>query len=74
VLYKYFVASPLGLKKALAEEHVPAIHLKEHAFIFARWDVPLILETITKHVIQAYAENSGEEGNELPNHDMPGIT
>lgn len=72
VLYKYFVASPLGLKKALADEHLPAIHLKEHAFIFARWDLPLILETISKHVIQAYAENS-DEGSELPNHDRPGM-
>lgn len=69
VLYKYFVASPLGLKKALADEHLPAIHLKQHAFIFARWDVPLILETVAKHIIEAYAEESAKDEHELPNHD-----
>jgi len=72
VLYKYFVASPLGLKKALADEHLPAILLKEHAFIFARWDLPLILETISKNIIQGYAEASDENADELPNPDGPG--
>ena len=51
IIYKYFVATPLGLQKALANNHLPALHLKEHAFkghafIVARWDLPLILETV----------------------------
>lgn len=74
VLYKYFVASPLGLRKALADEHLPAIYLKEHAFIFVRWDLRLILETISKSIIEGYGDTSDGTSNELPDHDKPDMT
>ena len=56
IVYKYFVATPLGLQKALASNHLPALHLKEHAFIVSRWDLPLILETVVAHIIESYVE------------------
>jgi hypothetical protein len=67
--YKYFVATPLGLQKALASNHLPALHLKEHAFIVARWDLPLILETVIAHIIKFYSEEFDEEADALPNPD-----
>ena len=67
--YKYFVATPLGLQKALASNHLPALYLKEHAFIFARWDLPLILETVIAHIIKFYSEAFDKEANDLPNPD-----
>ena len=67
--YKYFVATPLGLQKALASNHLPALYLKEHAFIFARWDLPLILETVIAHIIKFYSEEFDKEANDLPNPD-----
>ncbi|HEY2389989.1 MAG TPA: hypothetical protein VGK22_02345 [Candidatus Angelobacter sp.] len=69
ILYKYFVATPLGLQKALADKHIPALHLKEHAFIIARWNLPLILETAVKHIIESYVEGSDAGEHMLPNED-----
>ncbi len=69
ILYKYFVATPLGLQKALASNHLPALYLKEHAFIVARWDLPLILETVIAHIIKFYSEEFDKEGNALPDPD-----
>jgi hypothetical protein len=70
-LYKYFVATPLGLQKALADEKLAVLYLEEHSLIIARWDVPLILEAIVKQVIQAYAEANDTEAHALPNPDIP---
>lgn len=69
VLYKYFVATPLGLQKAMANNHIPALHLEHHAFIVARWDLPLILETVVKHIIESYVEGDDKEANALPDQD-----
>ena len=63
------MATPLGLQKALANNHLPALYLKEHAFIFARWDLPLILETVIAHIIKFYSEEFDKEANDLPNPD-----
>jgi hypothetical protein len=70
-LYKYFVATPLGLQKALAVEKLPALYLEEHSLIIARWDMPLILDTVVKQIIQAYAEANNKEAHALPNPDNP---
>jgi hypothetical protein len=67
--YKYFVATPLGLQKALASNHLPALYLKEHTFSVARWDLPLILETVIAHIIKFYSEEFDKEGNALPDPD-----
>lgn len=69
IIYKYFVATPLGLQKALASNHLPALHLKEHAFIVARWDLPLILETVVARIIESYAEEFDKEANAFPDSD-----
>src|ERR1700748_1572650 len=44
--YKFFVASPLGVTKAIAEEKIRAMLWREHSFIVARWALPLILEVV----------------------------
>ena len=71
-LYKYFVATPAGLQKALADEHLPALCLEDQSLIIARWDVPLILETVVKKVMESYAEQGEDkERHALPDHDVP---
>ena len=71
-LYKYFVATPAGLQKALADEHLPALCLEEQSVIIVRWDVPLILETVVKKVMQSYTEQGADkERHALPDHDVP---
>jgi len=69
ILYKYFVATPLGLQKALASNHLPALYLKEHAFIVARWDLPLILETVVAHIMESYGEGDDQGANAFPDQD-----
>lgn len=72
-LYKYFVATPAGLQKALAEEHLPALYLEEQSLIIVRWDVPLILEAAVKQIMLAYAESHNRDNgaHALPNPDAP---
>ena len=69
-LYRYFVATPLGLQRALASEPVPVICLEEQSLIVARWDVPLILEEVVSQVMKAYAEARNKEAHALPNPDV----
>jgi hypothetical protein len=69
--YRYFVATPAGLQKAMTNERLPLLYLEEQSLIVPRWDVALILETVVKQVMQAYAEahNHKKEANSLPSQD-----
>jgi len=72
VLYKYFVATPAGLQKAMDDEHLPALYLEGHAIIVPRWDVPLILETAVKDIMKYYEEKKYySEEHTLPGDDGP---
>jgi hypothetical protein len=72
VLYKYFVATPAGLQKAMDDEHLPALYLERHAIIVPRWDVPLILETAVKDIMKYYEEKKYDsEEHTLPGYDEP---
>lgn len=64
--YKFFVASPSGLQKALAEERIPAIHLREDAFIVSRWDLAMILEAVVKYVMESYKEGFNPTAHAFP--------
>jgi hypothetical protein len=67
VLYKYFVATPAGLQKAMDDEHLPALYLEDQALIVPRWDVPLILDTVVKDIMKSYAERKHPgDAHELP--------
>ena len=67
-LYKYFVATPAGLQKAMDDEHLPALYLQEQALIVPRWDVPLILDTAVKDIMKSYTESEAPQGDQ----DLPG--
>ena len=69
-LYKYFVATPTGLQKAMDDEHLPALYLEDQALIVPRWDVPLILDTAVKDIMKSYAERKHpEDAHALPGDD-----
>jgi hypothetical protein len=68
VLYKYFVATPAGLQKAMDDEHLPALYLEDQALIVPRWDVSLILDTAVKDVMKSYAERKHPDDA----HALPG--
>jgi hypothetical protein len=67
-LYKYFVATPAGLQKAMDDEHLPALYLEDQALIVPRWDVPLILDTAVKDIMKSYTERKHPEDD----HALPG--
>jgi hypothetical protein len=67
-LYKYFVATPAGLQKAMDDEHLPALYLEDQALIVPRWDVPLILDTAVKDIMKSYAEGRYPDDT----HALPG--
>lgn len=67
--YKYLVATPAGLQAVMASEHLPALYIDDQTVIVPRWDVPLILETVIKQIMKAYAEPKDEEANTIPSED-----
>ncbi|MGB9122432.1 MAG: hypothetical protein WCE73_17580 [Candidatus Angelobacter sp.] len=70
--YKYFVATPAGLQKAMDDEHLPALYLEEQALIVSRWDVQLILDTAVKDIMKSYAERKDDKDpHALPGDDEP---
>ena len=70
--YKYFVATPAGLQKAMDDEHLPALYLEEQALIVSRWDVQLILDAVVKDIMKSYAERKDDEDpHALPGDDEP---
>ncbi len=74
-LYKYFVATPAGLQKAMDEEHLPALYLEEQALIVSHWDVPLILDTAVKDIMKSYSERKHDkDAHALPGDDDPSET
>ena len=71
-LYKYFVATPAGLQKAMDDEHLPALYLEDQALIVSRWDVPLILDTAVKDIMKSYSERKHDkDAGALPGDDDP---
>lgn len=68
VLYKYFVATPAGLQKAMDDEHLPALYLEDQALIVPRWDVALILDTAVKYIMKSYSEAKHPDDD----HALPG--
>ena len=70
--YKYFVATPAGLQKAMDDEHLPALYLEEQALIVSRWDVPLILDKAVKDIMKSYTERKDDkDAHALPGDDEP---
>jgi hypothetical protein len=70
--YKYFVATPAGLQKAMDDEHLPALYLEEQTLIVSRWDVQLILDTAVKDIMKSYAERKDDKDpHALPGDDDP---
>jgi len=75
VLYKYFVATPAGLQKAMDDERLPALYLEEQSLIVSRWDVPLILDTVVKDIMKSYAEGKQDkDARALPGDNDPSET
>ena len=74
MLYRFLVATPPGLQKALAKERPPALYLEEQTIIVSRWDLPMILTVAVREIMKSYQHNSSVYAGEhaLPESDDNG--
>lgn len=52
--YKYLVATPAGLQRAMDEERLPVMYLENQVVIVTQWDLTLILNTAVQEIIKTY--------------------
>ncbi|MBZ5506913.1 MAG: hypothetical protein LAO78_15770 [Acidobacteriia bacterium] len=52
--YKYLVATPAGLQRAMDEERLPVMYLENQVIIVAQWDLTLILNAAVQEIIKTY--------------------
>lgn len=70
--YKYLVATPAGLQRAMDEERQPVMYLEDQVVIVARWDLMLILNTAVQEIIKSYRGwQTYSEEHALPETDGP---
>jgi hypothetical protein len=68
--YRYTVATPAGLQRAMDLERLPSLYLGTQVVIVPRWDVRLILETVIEQILELYGEKDPDEKEiALPNED-----
>ena len=68
MLYRFLVATPPGLQKALAKERPPALYIEEQTIIVSRWDLPMILNVAVREIMKSYQHNSSVYAGE---HTLP---
>ena len=70
--YKFLVATPAGLQRAMDEERQSLLYLEEHAIMVDHWDLTLILNAAVQEIIKSYQgwQNYSDE-HALPETDDP---
>ena len=53
---QYVAATPAGLQRELEADSSSALYLEARVVIVARWDVPLILQTVTEEIMKHWVE------------------
>ena len=68
--YKFLVATPAGVQRAMEEERKSLIYLEEHAIMVDHWDLTLILNAAVQEIIKSYQgwQNYSDE-HALPETD-----
>jgi len=54
--YEYTVASPSGLQSVMSEERFASLYFDGPLVIVPRWDIEMILHTVTEEIIKHYGE------------------
>ncbi|MGZ7091118.1 MAG: hypothetical protein ACXVKH_16760 [Candidatus Angelobacter sp.] len=52
--YKFLVATPAGMQRAMDEERQSLLYLEEHAIIVDHWDLTLMLNAAVQEIIKTY--------------------
>ena len=68
--YKYLVATPAGLQRAMDEERQSSLYLEDQIIIVAQWDLTLIVNTAVQEIIKSYQGwQTNPEEHALPESD-----
>ena len=61
-VFEYTVATPAGLRQVMDQEKFASLYIEAKTVVVARWDLPLILETISEEIMKSYRSRD-KEGN-----------
>lgn len=53
-IFEYTVATPSGVREVMDQEKFASLYIEAKTVIVARWDLPLILETISEEIMKSY--------------------
>jgi hypothetical protein len=59
--YEYTVASPAGMQQVMSTERFESLYFDAPVIIVARWDLKVILQTVTEEIMKAYGKAGAEE-------------
>lgn len=72
VNYGYTVATPVGLRRTMAEEKQPSLYLHSMPVIVVpRWDLALILQTIVDEIMKTYGSPQDDQPPQISPPDQP---
>ncbi len=60
--YEYTVASPAGMQEVMSTERFESLYFDDPVIIVARWDLKVILQTVTEEIMKGYGKTDAEEG------------
>jgi hypothetical protein len=55
-VFEYTVATPTGLRQTMDQEKFASLYIESKTVIVDRWDLPLILETISEEIMKSYGQ------------------
>ena len=55
-IFEYTVATPAGLRQIMDQEKFASLYIESKTVIVERWDLPLILETISEEIMKSYGQ------------------
>lgn len=61
-IFEYTVATPAGLRQVMDQEKFASLYIESKTVIVARWELALILETISEEIMKSYGHNDKSEG------------
>ena len=60
-IFEYTVATPAGLRQVMDQEKFESLYIESKTVIVARWNLSLILETISEEIMKSYGQEDGEK-------------
>ncbi len=59
--YEYTVATPSGLTEIMRTERFESLYFEDPVLIVARWDLKVILQTVSEEIMKSYGRAGAEE-------------